>query len=159
MSKKLNFNWFIPALVLLLAGPFTLSAFAAQEPMSPEKMNQLISEYSLKVEPLQDQLWAKQMELEALSRAGNAAEVRAIAAEAVKLKAQIRDERRRLAEQGLPGAWDRGAGWKSKGRDQKSRAWFGHHHDYKSQGWFGHHSGRNARPDCPYRQMDCPYRR
>jgi len=85
------------ALALLLAGPLVLAQAAPAEPDPLEKL-----------ESVQDQLWAKEMELEAAQRSGNVQETRALAAEMNKLRAQIREERRRLAGSGQ--GWDRGGG-------------------------------------------------
>jgi len=80
------------ALALLLAGPWAWARAAAAEPDPREKL-----------ESFQDQLWAKEMELEAAQRAGNIQETRSLAAEMNKLRTQIREERRRLAGTGPGG--------------------------------------------------------
>jgi len=80
------------ALALLLAGPWAWAQAAAAEPDPREKL-----------ESFQDQLWAKEMELEAAQRAGNIQETRSLAAEMNKLRAQVREERRRLAGTGQGG--------------------------------------------------------
>ena len=77
------------ALVLFLAWPLTAAAQTA--PATPD------SKAWEKLESLQDQLWAKGAELKALQQAGNVQETRAVAAEMNKLKAQVREERRKLA--------------------------------------------------------------
>ena len=98
MKKKLSF--IIPglALALFLACPQAQAQPGAQD-------------YQ-KLESLHDQLWVKQMELDALARAGNSKEVKAAADEMVKLRSQIRDERRRLGgpEWGPGGGPGPGAG-------------------------------------------------
>jgi len=82
-------SFLILALGLFLACPLTA---AAQEgpPADPKDFAQL--------ESLQDQFWAKKMELKALQQAGNVQETRTVIGEMTKLKAQIRAERRRLGD-------------------------------------------------------------
>ena len=87
------------ALALLLAAPWVAAQALAAEPDPLEKL-----------EAFQDQLWAKEMELEAAQQAGNVQETRSLAADMNKLRAQIRDERRRLAGSGQGGGWDGGGG-------------------------------------------------
>ena len=71
----------------------------------------LWAEHWQKSGPLRDQLWAKKMEYEALTRRGGdfkMAEVKALTDEMVRLKAQLRAERQKFFErmkaQGLSGA-------------------------------------------------------
>ena len=107
------------ALVLFLAWPLTAAAQTAA-PATGQAPNAAAIE---KFQALKDQLWAKGAELKALQNAGNVQETRAVAAEMTKLKAQIRDERRKLAESGAdwgggPRGWKKGGpgGPKGKGR-------------------------------------------
>jgi len=86
------------ALVGLLAGP--LAPAQAQEAAPREITPQMLADYRQKVEPLRDQLWAKEVEVEALSRAGMIPELRVATNEAIKLRTQIREERRRLVGPG-----------------------------------------------------------
>ncbi|MDR2934785.1 MAG: hypothetical protein LBV70_02700 [Candidatus Adiutrix sp.] len=99
---KSNKRSLIPglALALVLAGPLAAAAQAAPAEPAPWE----------KLESFQDQLWAKEMELEAAQRSGNVQETRTLAAEMNKLRAQIREERRRLAGPGQGGGWERGGG-------------------------------------------------
>jgi hypothetical protein len=94
----------IPGLALALFLAWPLAPAQAQnqgaEPGPP-------SGYSQKLDSLSDQLWAKQMELEALVQAGNAKEAKAVTDEIIKLRNQIRDERRQLAGSD----WGGGRGW------------------------------------------------
>ena len=108
------------ALVLFLAWPLTA---AAQAPADKTQVpNAAAFE---KLESLQDQLWAKGAELKALQNAGNVKETQAVAAEMNKLKAQVREERRRLAESGAdPKGWKKGGPGKGPG-GPKGRG--GHH--------------------------------
>ena len=88
------------ALILFLASPLTAAAHETKAP-DPKEL--------AKLESLQDQFWAKDMELKALQQAGNIQETRAAIAEMTKLKAQIREERRRLGDSGR----GRDMGWGS----------------------------------------------
>jgi hypothetical protein len=96
------------ALVLFLAWPLTAAAQTAA-PATGQAPNAAAIE---KFQALKDQLWAKGAELKALQNAGNVQETRAVAAEMTKLKAQIRDERRKLAESGA--AWGPDKRWGGK---------------------------------------------
>ena len=132
---KLSKNSLIPvlALALFLAWPLT-AALAAPETLDSTGLE--------KLESLHDQLWAKGVELEALQQAGNVQETKAVAAEMNKLKAQIRDERRRLGvPAGRPGGPPGGPG----GRKDGPGGW----KDGRGKGW---REGRgNGWCDCPGR--------
>jgi hypothetical protein len=111
------------ALVLFLAWPLTAAAQTRKVEAAP---NAAAFE---KLESLQDQLWAKGAELKALQNAGNVQETRAVAAEMNKLKAQVREERRRLAESEADwGAYKKRGGRKGgPGGKKGGPGWGGHH--------------------------------
>ena len=116
---KLSKKSLIPglALVLFLAWSQTAAAQTAPQAAGPAP-NAAAFE---KLESLKDQLWAKGAELKALQQAGNVQETRAVAAEMNKLKAQVREERRKLAESGAdwgggPRGWKKGGPGGPKGR-------------------------------------------
>jgi hypothetical protein len=112
---KLNKRILIPGLALALFLAFPLAQAAPAEPAPLEKL-----------ESLQDQLWAKDMELTAAQRAGNVQETRSLAADMNKLRTQIREERRRLAGSGLGEGRDRGGsfmGWNCPGGGRGPGGW------------------------------------
>ncbi|MDR3038679.1 MAG: hypothetical protein LBV21_05265 [Candidatus Adiutrix sp.] len=147
----------LPALTLILALALPAGLALAQtatetrkeaaaparelSPADYEARDALWAEHRRKVEPLRDQLWAKELEYEALTRGGDAnrAEVKVLIDDMVKLKGLIRAEREKLFSQtkargffgpgqhfysgcGGPGGWD---------------------HDKRPQrGGFGHHGRR-----------------
>jgi hypothetical protein len=113
------------ALVLFLACSLTAGAQPPSQAASPAPGAAAFEKF----ESLKDQLWAKGAELKALQQAGNVQETRAVAAEMNKLKAQIRDERRKLAESGAD--WGGGhRGWKKGGpggpKGRGGPGWGGH---------------------------------
>jgi len=129
---KLSKKSLIPvlALALFLAWPLTSALAAPETPDGPAAPNPADLE---KLESLHDQLWAKGMELEALQRAGNVSEAKAVIAEMTKLKSQIRDERRRLGAPGGrpggppggPGGWKGGPGGPGGWKEGRGRDWCG----------------------------------
>ena len=111
------------ALVLFLAWPLAAAAQTMKVDAAP---NAAAFE---KLESLQDQLWAKGAELKALQNAGNVQETRAVAAEMNKLKVQVREERRKLAESGADwGAYKKRGGKKGGPGGPKGRGGPGGHY-------------------------------
>ena len=135
MELKKVFSALVLGLVLTLfaAGPAAAETAVkapatAADQAEAEAWYNLRAEHLEKIGPIRDQFWAKRMEYEALVRGGKAdsPEIKAVIDDMVKLRAQIRTERKKLfsqaKEKGLTGR-GHGRGWKSGGR-----------------GW---------RPDCP----------
>jgi Spy/CpxP family protein refolding chaperone len=115
---KLSKNILIPglALALFLACPLALAQAA---PTDSEPLD--------KLESFQDQLWAKEMELVAAQKAGNIQETKSLAAEMNKLRSQVREERRRLADSSQGGGWDKGCGCPGRAGGWGTGARSGHH--------------------------------
>ena|GEM_PF-3664228 len=111
------------ALALLLAWPLT------QVQAQPEAQD------FQKLASLHDQLWAKQMEVEALVQAGNTKELKAATDEAIKLRAQIREERSRM---GGP-EWGPGQGWGAGGRGGGGCPYYHGGHGWGKKGGRGWH--------------------
>ena len=125
---KLSKKNLIPglALVLFLAWPL---AAAAQSPATQTASPAPNAAAFEKFDSLKDQLWAKGAELKALQNAGNVQETKAVAAEMNKLKAQIREERRKLAESGADwGAYKKRGGKKGGPGGHKGGPGRGGHH-------------------------------
>lgn len=132
----------LPAMTLMLALIFAVSVATAQtpeqgenkEPKKISKMNPedraaweaLMKEYRQKTEPMRDQMWAKNLEYDALVANPNTkpAEVKAVIDEMLRLKVQLRTEHEKFAEtakaKGLKGF--KGHGF---GRDFH-KGWRGH---------------------------------
>jgi len=147
MKSIMNLNRLIPGLALigLLAWSSApaQATTAASEAGPPEITAQMLADYRQKVEPLQDQLWAKEVEVEALSRTGNIPELRVAAAEVIKLRAQIREERRQLVGPGWGGnrvfIRGEGPGLGSQGPE-------GHRAALRSKTWADSHNRAKGSP-------------
>ncbi|MDR2947089.1 MAG: periplasmic heavy metal sensor [Candidatus Adiutrix sp.] len=88
--------------------------------MTPEEweaFSAMRDEHRMKLAPIQDQLWAKQMEYDALADNPNTkpAEIKAIVDEMVKLRAQLRTERNSLRDQAQSKGFHRNPGWGGQG--------------------------------------------
>ena len=126
----MKFKKIVPilALALIAAG----SAAEAQPPPPPagqvEAWDSLRAERLEKIGPLQDKLWAKEMEYEALTRNGNQSEVKAVIDDMVKLRGQIRAEKSKLFDQ-----------MKEKGLTGRGPGGRGPHHGFRGEfgpdGW------------------------
>ena len=97
-------------LALLLAIPHSQAQAQAQQPPQPSQQD------LQKLTALHDQLWAKKMEIKALTNAGEVEKTKVATDEAIKLKTQIREERTRL---GLP---EKGSGFKKDKRKRDGKA-------------------------------------
>lgn len=112
----MTFKKTLPAMALMLTLLFAVSAAIAQTPdsgdkkaavragqMSPEDQAawaELWKEHREKIEPLRDQIWAKQMEYDFLVANPNTkpTDIKAVIDEMLRLKDQMRTERNRLTE-------------------------------------------------------------
>lgn len=132
----------LPAMTLMLALLFTVSTAMAQpaetegkkplrkmDMMSPEDRaawETLWQEHRQKIEPLHDQMWAKNMEYDFLVANPNTkpAEVKAVIDEMMRLKGQLRAEHDKFAEAAKAKGLDRHGfgpgfhkGWRGQGPD------------------------------------------
>lgn len=153
----MNYKKTLPTLALALVMLFTVSAAFAQPKekaappqappppaakISPEDqaaMKAMWKEHHLKVAPLGDQLWAKQMEYDALVANPNSKheDIKALIEEMRKLRVEMRAEKTKFFEALEAKGYDRGPG----------RHWFGFDGDRRGPGYdHGPSKGRHRGP-------------